>query len=206
VTLRVVGAGLGRTGTHSLQLALTQLLGAPCYHMFEVVMHPDQVPIWQRAVDGEPVDWDALFDGYAAAVDWPVAAFWRELSEHFRDAIVLLSVRESAGWWKSAHSTIFEVGARPISDDPVFGPHQRMVNDMLEQRFTPGWREEASATAAYDAHNAAVRAAVPAERLVEWHPGDGWEPICTALGIAAPDEPFPHVNSTSDFRQLTGLD
>jgi hypothetical protein len=28
--LRVVGAGLGRTGTHSLKVALERLLGAPC--------------------------------------------------------------------------------------------------------------------------------------------------------------------------------
>ena len=27
--LKVIGAGLGRTGTHSLQLALQQLLGGP---------------------------------------------------------------------------------------------------------------------------------------------------------------------------------
>jgi hypothetical protein len=193
VTLRVVGAGLGRTGTH-------------CYHMFEVVTHPDHIPVWQAAVDGDPVDWDALFDGYAAAVDWPVAAFWREISDQFPDAIVLLSSRDTAGWWKSAHSTIFEIGDRPISDDPVFGPHQRMVNDMLERRFTPGWREEVTATAAYEAHNAAVRAAVRPERLVEWHPGDGWAPICAALELPVPSEPFPHANTTADFRQLTGLD
>jgi Sulfotransferase domain len=41
---------------------------------------------------------------------------------------------------------------------------------------------------------------VPAGRLVEWRPGDGWEPICTALRVAVPDEPFPHVNSTEEFR------
>jgi hypothetical protein len=206
VALRVVGAGLGRTGTNSLQLALAQLLGAPCYHMMEVVGHPEHVPVWQRAIAGGSVDWDALFEGYSAAVDWPAAAFWRELSDHSPDATVLLSVRDADSWWKSASSTIFETGDRPRPDDPLFGPLFDMVQDMFTRRFTPDWREEDVAKAAFDAHNAAVRAAVPAERLVEWHPGDGWEPLCTALGVGVPSEPFPHANSTADFRQLTGLD
>jgi hypothetical protein len=62
MTLELVGAGLGRTGTHSLKLALEQLLGAPCYHMFEVLQHPDHIPVWQQAVDGgsSRADWDAL--------------------------------------------------------------------------------------------------------------------------------------------------
>jgi hypothetical protein len=80
MTLRVVGAGLGRTGTNSLKLALEQLLGGPCYHMFEVFGHPDSIPRWVDAVEGRPVDWDALMNGYRAAVDWPAAAFWRELA------------------------------------------------------------------------------------------------------------------------------
>jgi Sulfotransferase domain len=75
VGLRVVGAGLGRTGAHSLKLALEQLLGGPCYHMIEVFEHPEHVPLWQAAVRVERYDWDQIFDGYIAAVDRPVAAF-----------------------------------------------------------------------------------------------------------------------------------
>ena len=61
MTLRVVGAGLGRTGTHSLKLALEQLLGAPCYHMHEVLEHPEHIALWQQAVDTGEVPWDQLF-------------------------------------------------------------------------------------------------------------------------------------------------
>ena len=59
--------------------------------------------------------------------------------------------------------------------------------------------------AAYERHNGAVRATVPAARLVEWQPGDGWEPLCSALGAPVPDEPFPQVNSSAEFRGRTGL-
>src|SRR2546425_219793 len=109
--LRVVGVGLGRTGTHSLKLALEELLGGPCYHMLEVFEHLEHAPVWHDA-----------------------------------------------------------------------------------------------AIEAYERHNAAVRAEVPPDRLVEWRPDDGWAPICSALDLPVPDRPFPHVNTTAEFRELTGLD
>jgi hypothetical protein len=207
VTLRVVGAGLGRTGTHSLKQALERLLDAPCYHMLEVFGRPDDIPVWQRALDDDSPDWSEFFADFGAAVDWPVAAFWSELSVAFPDAMVLLSTRDTDGWWTSASRTIFDVTQRATPpDDPVMVAQMAMVTKLLEGRFTPGWRDEAAAKAAYEEHNRTVRATVPGERLVEWHPGDGWGPICTALGVPVPSEPFPHVNTASEFRAMTGLD
>jgi hypothetical protein len=207
MTPRVIGAGLGRTGTHSLKLALEQLLGAPCYHMIEVFGRPDDIPVWHHAVEGQLPDWGAFLAEFGAAVDWPVAAFWSELGEAFPDAIVLLSTRDTAGWWTSASRTIFEVvdrGAPP--DEPIFVDQMAMIRSLFAERFTPDWRDETAATAAYDAHNQRVRTAVPADRLLEWHPGDGWDPICAALGLPVPSEPFPHVNTTSEFREMAQLD
>ena len=129
MTLRVVGAGLGRTGTHSLKIALEQLLGAPCYHMLEVFGHPEHIAIWQDAVDGKPVDWAALMDGYRAAVDWPEVAFWSDLADTFPDAIVLLSTRSSSdAWWKSADETIFEIGRRDAPPDPTLAAQWTMAS------------------------------------------------------------------------------
>jgi hypothetical protein len=59
---------------------------------------------------------------------------------------------------------------------------------------------------AYVRHNDAVRAGVAPERLVEWRPDDGWEPICAALGLPVPDEPFPRLNTTAEFRARAGWD
>jgi hypothetical protein len=207
--LRVVGAGLGRTGTHSLKVALEQLLDGPCYHMLEVFGRPDDIPVWHRAVQGEMPDWDTFLAGYVAGVDWPISAFWRETSAAFPDAIVLLSTRSSSdAWWKSANDTIFQVTARGVGGDldDVGGAQVAMARDMLALQFTPDWADEAAAKRAYELHNETVRATVPTERLVDWKPGDGWEPICAALGLAVPDAPFPHVNSTAEFRAMTGLD
>jgi hypothetical protein len=207
MTLRVVGAGLGRTGTHSLKIALEQLLGAPCYHMTEVFLRPDDIAVWQAAVDGAAVDWLALMDGYAATVDWPGAAFWPALADTFPDAMVLLSTRSSAqAWWKSANETIFAVARLDEPDDPMRRVHMRMVRGLFTSHFSADWSDGGAAQRAYDLHNETVRASVRPDRLVEWQPGDGWEPICAALGVPVPDAPFPHANTTDDFRTMVGLD
>lgn len=207
MALQVVGAGLGRTGTHSLKVALEQLLGGPCYHMVEVFGRPDQRDTWATAVRGEEVDWTSFLAPYRATVDWPAAAFWKELSVAAPDAVIVLSTRDSDAWWKSASETIFAVLARGASPDDEAGREElAMIEGLIEQRFTPDWQERAGAIAAYEAHNAQVRAEAPPGRLVEWRPGDGWAPLCAALGLAEPSEPFPHLNSTSDFRAMTGLD
>jgi hypothetical protein len=199
--LRVVGAGLGRTGTHSLKLALEQLLGGPCYHMLEVFGRPDDVPRWQRAVDGDPGPWDELFRDYTAAVDWPAAAWWKPISEAYPDAIILLSSRSSAdAWYTSANDTIFGVMRRGGPPDEAWN---RMVTGMLRQ-FTPDVNDAAAAKAAYERHNAEVRATAAPDRLVDWQPGDGWEPLCAALDVPVPDAPFPHVNTTEEFQAMMG--
>jgi hypothetical protein len=201
VALQVVGAGLGRTGTESLKHGLERLLGGPCYHMFEIVAgRRDDIPVWLAAACGEYPDWNDFLAGYRAAVDWPAASFWRELSAANPEAIVLLSVRDVDAWWTSVSNTIFspalDVGKAKI------GFPANWPDGVLEARFTPDWRQEVPAKEAYLRHNDAVRAEVPADRLVEWSPPDGWDPICKALGLAVPDEPFPHVNTTADFQAL----
>jgi sulfotransferase family protein len=208
VSLRVVGVGLGRTGTHSLKLALEQLLGAPCHHMIEVIEHPEQTSMWTAAADGE-AEWNRIFDGYAATVDWPSAGFWRELVDQYPDAVVLLSLRASAdAWWTSAHRTIFEMLSRPLPDDPALaamGSWMQTVREIVARNGVDP-DDAVASKKAYVRHLDEVRTRVPSERLVEWTAGDGWKPICEALGVVEPDEPFPHVNTTDEFRAMLGLD
>jgi hypothetical protein len=135
-----------------------------------------------------------------------VAAFWRELADAYPDAVVLLSVRPADEWWRSADKTIWEISRRPTPEEPTMKAQMTMVKTLLRDRFTPQFAEEGPSKAAYEKHNAEVRATVPKSRLVEWHPGDGWQPLCTALGVAVPDAPFPHVNTTDEFRMMLGLD
>jgi hypothetical protein len=201
MSLQVVGAGVGRTGTHSLKVALEQLLGGPCYHMVEVFGHPDHVPVWTAAMKDEPVDWAPIFEGYRATVDWPGGGVWEPIAAAYPDAKVLLSTRTSADeWYRSASNTIFIPLAR--EDDSEWAA---MANAMMN-RFSPDWRDETAVKTAYDAHNAHVRATVPADRLIDWQPTDGWGPLCEGLGLPVPDNEFPVTNTSAEFRQMLGLE
>ncbi len=198
--LRVVGAGVGRTGTTSLKIALERLLGAPCYHMSEVFAHPEHIRGWRAAARGEAPDWKAFFQPYVAAVDWPVSAFWRELSAAFPDALVLLSVRDSASWWESVDETIFPTVRTPLPLGPELAAWPDMVREMFEARFTTALDDRAACIAAFERHNQEVRESVPAGRLLEWTPADGWAPICQALGLPEPVEDFPRTNTREEWR------
>jgi hypothetical protein len=159
--------------------------------------------MWHAAYRGEPVDWDGLFDGYVATVDWPAGGCWKQLAEHWPDALILHSERDAQGWWRSADATIFEASLRrPVA--PEMAGWHAMVVDMFAA-FSPSLDKD-DAIAAFERHNADVRATAPWDRLLVWRPGDGWEPICAALALPVPDEPFPHVNSTADFRAMANLD
>ncbi|HMC38352.1 MAG TPA: sulfotransferase [Acidimicrobiales bacterium] len=200
--MRVIGAGLGRTGTHSLKVALEQLLGGRCHHMVEVFAHPEEIPVWTDAIEGRPVDWRALLGGYTSVVDWPGAAFWPELSAVYPDALMLLSVRDPDAWYESAINTIF-AGLR--RGDEEIGPWMVSMVRLLGDRFCNRFDDRDAMIEAFVRHNDAVRRAVPAERLLEWSTADGWAPICDRLGLPTPGEPFPVTNTTEEFRAMMGL-
>ena len=197
--LKVVGAGLPRTGTSSLRKALEHLLGGKCCHMSAIPDHPfDLGEGWQRAIAGKEVDWDQLMKPYTAAVDWPASLFWKELSEANPNALVLLSVRKNPdGWWESVNETIMKPARMAFSQDWEEG------TDLLKlfERFagTTEWDRPEVLKEAYVRHNDKVRETIPPERLLEWHASEGWEPICEALGRQVPDHPFPWVNKREDW-------
>src|SRR5262245_53022853 len=78
--LKIIGAGLPRTGTRSLQIALGHLGFGPCHHMYELLEDSSQWPGWMRVYNGERTDWEEVFRGYTSAVDAPAAFLWHELA------------------------------------------------------------------------------------------------------------------------------
>tara|TARA_Y100000588_G_scaffold347784_1_gene396858 strand:- start:121 stop:630 length:510 start_codon:yes stop_codon:yes gene_type:complete len=168
MSLKVVGAGFGRTGTNSLKLALEQLGFGPCHHMFEVRTNPNQLPYWEAAVRGETMDWDAVFADYNASVDWPSAAYWRELSDHFSDAKVLLSVRPTADWVKSIHNTIYASLMKRVSDSEGAGRSRcEMAYELIvNQTFDGKLGDAGHAASVYEAHIAEVQRTIAPERLL----------------------------------------
>jgi len=197
--MHVIGAGLGRTGTYSLKLALNRLGLGPCHHMEEVLIHKDaQVPLWDAAAQGRP-DWAATFDGYASAVDWPTAGFFRELGAAYPQAKFILTTRSAESWLASFTATIYKLLAARDMVPPEMRAWHDMAVRVVERTGFPAGLDEAELGRRFEAHQAAVRATIPAERLLEFHVREGWGPLCAFLGLPVPDEPFPRTNDRAEF-------
>lgn len=221
--MRVIGAGFGRTGTLSLKAALERLSYGPCYHMVELYDKPEHVLFWTELPDrldmGETVgsntgdaprkvvDFEEVFAGYEATVDFPGCVFWRELMEAYPDAKVLLTVRDPERWYDSAIETIFGPPGRRLSAMRRLVPAARLVPSMavkvIEQRTFGGriWDRE-HAISVFERHNEEVERSVPDERLLVYEVKEGWQPLCEFLGVEVPDEPFPRANEQAEFAAL----
>jgi Sulfotransferase domain len=212
--MRVIGAGFGRTGTMSLKAALEELGFGPCFHMIDLLQDPERVPLWQAAVDGEDVDWDEAFDGYESTVDWPGCTFWRQLTQRYPEAPVVLTVRDPDAWYESTRRTIFEVreaamkGELDVDAASLTAPPEamRMIGGLIwEGTFDGRFLDRSYAIDAFNRHNEAVIASVPRRRLLVHEIQDGWEPLAMFLGAEIPDTEFPHLNDTDAFRRMVGM-
>jgi Sulfotransferase domain len=208
--VKLIGAGLPRTATLTQRAALEILGLAPCYHMQNVFADMSAVGRWRDVLDGR-LSAAEILDGYPAMVDWPGSYYYRELMEAYPDAKVLLSVRDGMSWAQSMQKTIWglfydDTLIRHVSDarmkvDPIWNTYIEMMKEMwirTELLDGEGTTLEYMA-AAMERFNDEVRAAVPAERLLEWSPMDGWKPLCAFLELPVPDEPIPHINDTAQF-------
>ncbi len=197
--LDVVGAGLGRTGTKSLQTALSRLGLGPCHHMVEVFLHPETMPLWTEAGAGRP-DWDAIFANYRSMVDYPGAAYWRELAAYYPEAKVLLSVRDPDQWFDSTQATIFAPNSGV--DQALADPQDPRSAFFLSfsGRFRDNIHDRAAMTDYFRRHTEEVKAAIPPERLLVYEVGSGWEPLCAFFGVPVPAEAYPSENSSAEFQ------
>ncbi|MGP3965380.1 sulfotransferase family protein [Nonomuraea sp. 3N208] len=209
-SVKVIGAGFGRTGTRSLKAALELLGYGPCYHMASVIAEPYRVRQWLDVGEGRSRDWEEVFRGFQSAVDWPASAYWRELAAHYPDAKVVLTVRDPGRWYDSVRETIFRsalaeqqrlplrrrVVRRLIAwRAPDFALYPRMARSTVIDRIFEGRVDDRDhVLGVYERHTAEVKAAIPAERLLVFDVRDGWEPLCAFLGVPVPAEPFPQVN------------
>jgi hypothetical protein len=194
MTLKVIGSGFGRTGTMSLKLALEQLGFGPTYHMVEVFKNPAAAQWWVDAADGHP-DWAKIFAGYGSTVDWPNATFYAELAAAYPDAKVIHTERDAEAWFKSTQATIFADAVSGAAN----GPFSEMFAKVIRRLFDGKMHDHDHVIDVYNRHNAAVRATIPAERLLVYEVAQGWDPLCAFLGVPVPGDPMPKVNSTEEF-------
>jgi hypothetical protein len=198
MTLKVVGAGIGRTGTFSLKHALERLGFGPCHHMIEVLGNMEQqLPLWQSAVAGQP-EWERIYKGYHSAVDWPTARFYRELHAVYPDAKFILGYRSPQSWAESFSQTIY-MALSDISQAPA-EQHDwlNMVAELITHGIPPGL-DLVGLEKAFIAHVEGVKAAIPSQQLLVFEAKDGWGPLCAFLNVPVPDEPYPRTNDRAEF-------
>jgi hypothetical protein len=205
--MKLINAGLGRTGTTSLKVALERLGYGPCFHMFDVVGDEARLAQWEKVVcDGQSPDWDALFDGYASAVDGPPAVYYREMAKAFPDAKMVLTVRDAERWYQSTYDTLYQFVLMNESKRPdprsmparIYRVTSTMVWDGL---FGGRFSDKEHAIEVFDRHNREVVESFEAGRLLVYDVKQGWEPLCEFLGADVPSDPFPHANDTESMRE-----
>jgi hypothetical protein len=196
--LEIIGAGLGRTGTMSLKLAIEKLGLGPCYHMAELFADPSRVPAWRAAAAGRP-DREAVFKGFPATPHNTACSFWRELAAAYPRAKVILTVRDGDKWFESTQETIFN---EAMSERIRSSPLKPFFEKTVWKAFGDKIHDRAFMTAEFKRHNAEVQDALPKPRVLVYEVKQGWGPLCAFLGVPAPSTPFPHVNSREEMKAM----
>jgi hypothetical protein len=202
--LQVIGSGLGRTGTKSLHSALNMLGLGPCHHMFELFQRPESMALWIEAGAGR-ARWDAIFAEFQSAVDYPSAAYWRELTDYYPDAKVVHTVRDPDKWFESTQATIFNpngpLASLSAADDsnPMAAFFRSFTRPFLDRIH-----DRAFMIDYFRRHTEDVIATIQPERLLVYEARQGWAPLCAFLGVPQPDAPYPSENTTAEFRARMG--
>jgi Sulfotransferase domain len=201
MSLNVIGAGMGRTGTMSLKLALERIGFGPCYHGSDLASKPHDWPLWQDAIDGELRDFEQIFRDYASVADAPGWYFFQQLSDRYPDAKVILTVRDPNAWFESTQATVLSdrIGTMLMSaPKPLFSIVHTMFlrsagTRMHDRNYMIDW---------FERHNEGVRRAISPDRLLTYEVTQGWEPLCRFLGVPLPGEPFPRSNERKDLEKF----
>ena len=197
--LNVIGAGVGRTGTYSLKLAINQIGLGPCHHMEEVLHNmPVHVPLWSAAAADDP-DWPRIYDGYESAVDGPTACCGRVVLKEYPAARFVLTQRDPEKWADSFGATIYTLLAGKDQAPEEMRAWLEMASAVITRTGFPPGLDRNGLIEAFISHNDAVKEVIPANQLLVFEVKQGWAPLCEFLGAAVPKEEFPRTNHREEF-------
>jgi hypothetical protein len=208
--LKLINAGLGRTGTTSLKAALERLGYGPSYHMFDIISSADRLEQWERIVcDAQPPDWEAVFDGFTSAADGPAAIYYRQISEAFPEAKIILTTRDAEGWYQSTYDTLYQFVLKAGNSPPEGNSTPARIARLTTTLFWDGlfdgrFADKKHAIEVFHNYNQEVRRNVDPDRLLVFDVEQGWEPLCAFLGVDVPPEDFPRANDTESMRGRVG--
>ncbi len=211
--MKVICAGWGRTGTRSLKYALEHLNGQPSYHMQNILLSKKDARKWHDSIflHDEKFDWEDIFKGYGACLDFPSCNYYKELMDAYPDAKVILTVRDADSWIKSWNvlnnqilkSFTFRFLAKipyssfklqkDIHNKMILGPSGAFEDAKSDQERMEKFND----------WNKSVIDYVPKERLLVYKVKEGWGPICDFLDQPIPDMQFPYKNKTKNMGHMS---
>lgn len=216
MSIKIIGAGLPRTGTNTLKQSLEMLGYSKTYHMKELLMNPNDLHYWLTLEQTGSTNWDELYDGFEATVDFPAYPWYKEHLERYPDAKVIMTVRPFEKWYASIESTIWKAGPQTLPEKLammsklLFNTRIRntikcvkfskrhIFHEHLQDKFA----DKAFAEEVFNKHTEDVKANVPEEKLLVYDVRDGWGPLCEFLGKPKPTEELPHLNKKENFKTM----
>ena len=216
MSIKIIGAGFPRTGTNTLRESLEKLGYVKTYHMKNLLTNPDNLKYWTTLKTTGTTNWDELYNGYQATVDFPCYPWYKEHMKQYPDAKVILSLRPFEKWYTSFYSTIWQAQNPPESERAAMG--EKMAGDprlqsvmkvmgfakqaITEDHFQGRFLDKEFMEKIFNEHNEEVKKYVPADKLLVFDVSESWEPLCKFLDVEVPDEPLPHTNKKEDFHEM----
>jgi len=209
----IIVAGWGRTGTRSVKFVLEHLLNKPCYHMQNILLSREESLKWYKffILKNKEINWNLIFNGYGACLDFPSCNYYKDLMVKYPNAKVILTQRDPESWIKSwnvlenqiLNSFTFKFLAK-IPNTSFY--YQKKIHNELIIGKNGAFKGEKSNEARmdlFDKWNKSVIDFVPKERLLVYHPKDGWEPLCEFLNLPIPSISYPHLNKTKNMGHMS---
>lgn len=216
--IKIIGAGFPRTGTNTLRESLEMLGYKKAYHMKQLLVHPENLHYWTTLKNTGTTNWEKLYNGYEATVDFPCYPWYKEHMKQYPDAKIILSIRPFDKWHESVYSTIWQSAnpsesqksemAKKLHNNPKLQSVMKCVGFVkemiMDNHFQGKFLDKVFAEKIFNKHIDDVKAYVPTEKLLVYEVTEGWAPLCKFLNVSEPDEPLPHTNKKEDFKAMLG--
>jgi len=211
--MKVICAGWGRTGTRSLKYALEHINGQPSYHMQNILLNKKDAKKWHDLIFNKKkiYNWDNIYKGYGACLDFPSCNYYKELMDFYPDAKVILNLRDDESWvksWNVLNNQILKSFTfRFIAKLPYtsFKLHKDIHNEMIlgSRGAFGGAKTDEEKMQKFNDWNQSVIDYVPKDRLLVYKVSEGWDPICKFLNVNISDIPFPYKNKTKNMGHMS---
>lgn len=213
VTMKVIVAGLPKTGTKSMNAAL-KILGYDTIYDYPEnfqFLSKEWTKILTEGANKE--DFQRMYKNVDVCMDAPCCHYWEEIHEAFPESKMIFTKRDNEDeWYKSFQKQMKENTAisTMLMTKLSHTCSAMFQYGLLVYRVALGvdctWTlskgttfSELSVRQCYRRHNTYIQQKAPKEATLEYNVKDGWGPLCKFLNRPVPNVPFPHKNKGGDI-------